>query len=62
MNGEDLQPIIQAKVPESATYSIPLCRAYLHGKGRLTSIKSSTTKPTVEHVGVVKVDDLESGE
>ena len=34
VNGEDFQPIIQTKVPRSATCSIPLCWAWLHGKGR----------------------------
>ena len=62
MNGEDLKSIIQAKVPGSATCSVPLCLAYLYDKGRITPIKSSTIKPTVEHADVIKVDDLELGD
>ena len=39
-----------------------MCQACLYVKGRPTPIKSSTTKPTVEDVDVIKVDELESGD
>ena len=55
---DDLEPMIIPKLPESSSYNIPLYKSCLHGKRRLISMHSVTSKPTVEHSDIIRKINL----
>ena len=58
----DNELLLLPKNPGVSICTIRLCRSYIRGKGRRTSLQSSIGSPMVEHADVIKEGDILPGD
>ena len=60
-SGVDTEPILCPKEADIKSCTLPLCVACLKGKGKATSVPSTTESPNPSHFEVIKDGDLLPG-
>ena len=60
--GVDTEPLLIPKDPGIATCSLPLCVSFLRGKGRVTSVKSTTETLNPEPFDIIKNEHFTPGD